>query len=101
MLLRQDWLVSADSDSEQGFREWYNQRLKPWVHYVPVKADLSDFDQKVCFVRTNDDADRAIGHEGRHLARSMDFTAEMSAAADWLISWPRNAHVVDCGRRRS
>jgi len=76
-------------ESEHGFRQWYYDRLKPWVHYVPVKADLSDFEEKVGFVLADDDAARAIGEAGFRFARSIDIGAEMSSATHRLISWAR------------
>lgn len=30
--------------------EWYNQRIQPWVHYVPVKLDYSDLIDSLTFV---------------------------------------------------
>ena len=30
--------------------EWYYPRLVPWKHYVPLKNDLSDFEEKVAYV---------------------------------------------------
>lgn len=29
---------------------WYFPLLEPWVDHVPVKADLSDLEQKIRFV---------------------------------------------------
>lgn len=29
-------------DSAFGFKQWFYERLEPWVHYIPVAADLSD-----------------------------------------------------------
>ncbi len=85
-------------ESELGFRQWYYDRLEPWVHYVPVKADLSDFDEKVRFVLSNDDAAHAIAEAGCRFAREMDFAAEIFTAADRLIAWTRDGHVSDGGR---
>ena len=28
--------------SPQGFRQWYYDGLEPWVHFIPVRPDLSD-----------------------------------------------------------
>lgn len=35
--------------------EWYYDILKPWVHYVPVKRDLSDLVEKIEWLKENDD----------------------------------------------
>ena len=28
-------------------RQWYHQRLQPWVHIVPIRSDLSDLGEKL------------------------------------------------------
>jgi hypothetical protein len=33
-------------ESAYGFQQWYYERLQPWVHYVPVAADLSDLRER-------------------------------------------------------
>jgi hypothetical protein len=75
--------------SVHGFRQWYYDRLEPWVHYVPVEADFSDFEDRVRLVMTDDDLARRIGQAGRELARSMDFRQELSAAAERLVAFAR------------
>lgn len=39
---------------------WYQPLLKPWIHYVPVKSDLSDVFEKIHWCKTNDDKCRVI-----------------------------------------
>ena len=39
---------------------WYQPLLKPWVHYVPVKADLSDVMEKIHWCKMNDDKCKVI-----------------------------------------
>ncbi len=37
------------------FPEWYNDRVQPWVHYVPIKIDYSDlYDVMAFFIGTPD-----------------------------------------------
>jgi hypothetical protein len=36
------------------FSEWFTNRLKPWVHYVPFKLDVSDLDERLKWARQND-----------------------------------------------
>lgn len=43
-------ILLADSE----WRVWYKHMLKPWVHYVPVKADLSDLIDQIQWCRNND-----------------------------------------------
>jgi Glycosyl transferase family 90 len=74
-------------DSELGFRQWYYDRLEPWVHYVPVKSDLSDLEERVERVLGDDELARNVGRAGRELALSLDFATEMSAAVERLRAW--------------
>lgn len=39
---------------------WVQPLLKPWVHYVPIKADLSDLIEKIHWCKTHDDKCRII-----------------------------------------
>ena len=39
---------------------WYRKMLKPFVHYVPVKSDLSDLIQKIKWCKENDDECKKI-----------------------------------------
>ena len=33
------------------YPEWWNDRIQPWVHYVPVKVDYDDIYDIMIFVR--------------------------------------------------
>ena len=35
--------------------QWFYHEWKPWVHYVPVKHDLSDLFERIEWLRANDD----------------------------------------------
>lgn len=39
---------------------WYSNMLKPYVHYVPVKEDLSDIYEKIKWCKNNDDKCKEI-----------------------------------------
>jgi len=58
-------------DSQFGYRQWYYDRIKPWEHYVPVKADMSDLAEKLGWARSNDAEAEQIAQNGQSLARSM------------------------------
>lgn len=68
-------------DSQKGFRQWYYDRLVPWLNYVPVRADLADLDDAIAFVLENDDRAREIGEAGRRLALSLTLEAEIYGMA--------------------
>jgi hypothetical protein len=74
-------------ESEQLFRSWYYDRLKAWEHYVPVRSDLSDFEDGVRWILEHDDQARQIGLAGYELAKSLEFLAEMDRSVDRLAKW--------------
>ncbi|XP_043928873.1 protein O-glucosyltransferase 1 [Protopterus annectens] len=45
--------------------EFFYTQLKPWVHYIPIKQDLSDVSDLLQFVRENDDIAKDIAERGR------------------------------------
>jgi hypothetical protein len=55
-----------------GFKQWYYDRLMPWVNFVPVKTDMSDLIEKVTWLRDHDEDARKIGAAGRALAYELD-----------------------------
>jgi hypothetical protein len=66
--------------SAAGFRQWYYDRLRPWVNFVPVAADMSDLAGIVMWLRNHDDAAREIGARGQALALGMDYPGELQRA---------------------
>ena len=68
-------------DSAGGFRQWYYDRLQPWEHFVPVKADLSDLFEQYDWVRSNPSRARQIAAAGQAVAKAMTFEKEMTVAA--------------------
>ena len=38
---------------ERPCKEWYYSKLKPWVHYVPLKRDLSDLEYNFNIIRND------------------------------------------------
>ncbi|XP_046840772.1 protein O-glucosyltransferase 1-like [Xenia sp. Carnegie-2017] len=45
--------------------EFFYPALKPWVHYIPVKSDLSDARDLIEFARANDDVAHEIAKRGK------------------------------------
>lgn len=46
--------------------EFFYIQLKPWVHYIPVKQDLSDLSELLQFVKENDAVAEEIAIRGRN-----------------------------------
>ena len=66
--------------SPQGFRQWYYDRLVPWEHFVPVAADLSDFEDRVNWLFDHPAEAEKIGANAAELARSLNFQRVMLEA---------------------
>ncbi|GFZ43509.1 hypothetical protein JCM24511_01229 [Saitozyma sp. JCM 24511] len=53
------------------FPEWYQDRIQPWIHYVPIKADLTDLYDVLAFFREgHDDLAKEIADEGKVWSKS-------------------------------
>ena len=51
--------------------DWYHEHLQPWVHYVPVKEDLSDLKEKYDWAERHDRKARAIAKTSTEFVRRM------------------------------
>ncbi len=68
--------------SPRGYQQWYYDRLRPWHNFVPVLADMSDLVCKIQWLKQHDTEARAIGENGRALAYSIEYEAELDRAMD-------------------
>ena len=48
--------------------QWYYGQLQPWVHYVPIEADLSDLLDKIQWAIQNDLQSKTIAKNSREFA---------------------------------
>lgn len=71
-------------ESPFGFRQWYYDRLRPFEHYVPVRADLTDFAEQVAWVRANPTRAAEIAAAGQAVAAAMTTESETAVAADLI-----------------
>lgn len=69
-------------DSQGGYRQWYYDRIRPWEHFVPVKADMTDLVEKIEWARFNDAEAKAIAANGQAFARTMTFESE----TEWAVA---------------
>lgn len=49
----------------EDWQEFFYPAMKPWVHYIPVKQDLSDVRDLLIFARENDDVVRKMADRGK------------------------------------
>ena len=64
------------------WEQWYYDKLKEWVHYVPVKDDLSDLNEKVQWCIDNDEKCKTISENAYNFVK-MELTFEK--ARDYTI----------------
>jgi hypothetical protein len=70
--------------SEHGYRQWYYDRLRPWRHYVPVCADMSDLIEKIDWCRSHDAECELIGRAGQSVVQAMTVETEIKDAVGRL-----------------
>ena len=51
------------------FRQWYYDELLPFVHYIPIKNDFSDLNEKIEWCRQNQKLCKEIGKNGRKFVK--------------------------------
>jgi hypothetical protein len=56
-------------DSLEGWKMWFSDLLEPYVHYVPVKADLSNLVDRVKWCVNHDDECRRIAKNALRLSK--------------------------------
>ena len=69
--------------------EWnviHDQQLIPWTHYVPVKADLRDFNEKALWCLDHQEDAQAIAARGRQFALGIDYNKELGNCANAIHS---------------
>ncbi|BEJ11490.1 hypothetical protein CspHIS471_0109120 [Cutaneotrichosporon sp. HIS471] len=77
--------------------EWYNDRIQPWVHYVPIKLDYTDLRDALAFFAGDvdgnggrDDLAENIGMSGREWAETFYRKEDMVAYVFRLyLEWAR------------
>ncbi|TRY61729.1 hypothetical protein TCAL_11141 [Tigriopus californicus] len=58
-------IFKQDSD----YMEHFYSSLKPWIHYVPIRADLSDLVDKIHWAKNHDEEAHNIAVNGRRFAQ--------------------------------
>lgn len=68
--------------SVKNWRQWYYKSVEPWVHFIPIQSDLSDFAEKIAWCREHDQECQQIAAEGRAFAHGLDCEAEKKSAVE-------------------
>jgi pyrroloquinoline quinone (PQQ) biosynthesis protein C len=67
------------------FPEWFQERIQPWVHYVPCHLDLSDLYDSLTFFRGDLNGDGAHAELGAQIAL---------AGRDWAKAFWRDEDMT-------
>lgn len=73
-------------ESPMGFQQWYYDRIKPFEHYVPVRADMSDLVEMIEWTRSHPVQAEAIAAAGRAFALALDWEAGKRDAVDIITA---------------
>lgn len=84
--------------SQFGYRQWYYDRIQPWVHYVPVKADMSDLAEKLEWVRAHDDEAEQIARNGQAFVRTLTMQNNTRDAVEIIETHYLGKPVTDFGQ---
>ena len=76
------------------FEMWFYDRIRPWKHYVPIRADLTDLEEKLDWCLAHDDEAHAIAAAGQSLALSLTYDYAVNAAVAQFA-----AVALPCGER--
>ena len=68
------------------YEQWFYDRIKPWQHYVPVRADLSDLFHVVDWCRANEAQCRWIAQNGAQVAASLTLEREVPAMCKTVLA---------------
>ena len=55
------------------YEQWYYSSLQPWIHYVPIRGDFQDLDEKLAWALANDDLARTIADNGRAFVANLTY----------------------------
>lgn len=71
------------------FEQWYYDRLVPWRHYIPIKGDLSDLEDKLAWAQDprNDAVCEQIALQGRELVMTLTYESELRAPLSVADIW--------------
>uniref|UniRef100_A0A8C4RXF1 Protein O-glucosyltransferase 2 n=1 Tax=Erpetoichthys calabaricus TaxID=27687 RepID=A0A8C4RXF1_ERPCA len=70
---RLPYLLASDSvvlKQDSIYYEHFYNDLRPWMHYIPLKSDLSDLLEKIQWAKENDEEAKKIAQNAQEFARS-------------------------------
>uniref|UniRef100_A0A8C5DWT4 Glycosyl transferase CAP10 domain-containing protein n=3 Tax=Gouania willdenowi TaxID=441366 RepID=A0A8C5DWT4_GOUWI len=83
------------------WEEFFYPQLTPWVHYIPVRADLSDLMEKLQFVKDNDVIAEQIASRGQQFIQDHLRMEDVSCYWENLLTHFSQLLTYKPRRRRS
>lgn len=84
---------------ESEFCYHFTERLKPWVHYVPISYSAADVAEKVRWLREHDDLAQRIQLNAQNFAKSYlrleDYFCYMATALDSIAQIQKGTSALD------
>lgn len=68
-------------ESPRGHKQWYTDEFEAMQHYIPIRADLADFDERVDWAFSNPNACELIAREANRIAMQMTLDRELNKTA--------------------
>jgi hypothetical protein len=65
--------------------QYFYSALKPYVHYLPIKHDMSDLLEKIQWAKTHDAECRQIAKTGRQFALDHFMPNQIYAYLYWVL----------------
>ncbi len=75
--------------SKRGYVQWYYHLLKPWVNFIPVSSDMSEFSDVCLWVTTHPGRAEAIAAAGQELASTLTAARVLDDAATTIADYVR------------
>ena len=71
-------------DSRSGFRSWFYDKLSPWETHIPIRADFSNFEERIQWAFDNYGLCELMADKGQRLAEALTFNSECAFSARQL-----------------
>lgn len=99
--VRVPWIMLSNSvlvKQETANTEWFYSALQPYVHYIPVRKDLTDIFNKIEWMRNHDEEVRQISANAQNFVRNNlmpeDIEAQMALILNEYASIQKDNRII-------
>ena len=80
-------ITTLKVNSQQGWRQWYYDRLLPWKNFVPVAASLGDLVEIVSYLANHPGEAERIAYEGHQIANSLTMALVLESSSATIFDF--------------